>query len=234
MKRLNILKVFGFTAVLMIGVASAEETNLENDLKDLALPENVAPAGVSNEKLYSVQSRLSELRKRSELTVGYVNNYSGNGFLEMKEATLGYRYYLSNRWNLGVSGSYAFTNLSAGGQRLFQEHNMLPDAAWVKYRGALTVGYLPFYGKFRLSMEKVFYFDQYVAIGPGFVSTDKGTVPSAVADVGLILRFGPSFMTQIGVKTDFFNEKRTVSSSLEHHVLGHLDVGYTFGGSEGT
>jgi uncharacterized protein with beta-barrel porin domain len=79
-------------------------------------------------------------------------------------------------------------------------------------------------------MDQVLYFDQYVAAGPGFVTTQYGSSPAAVVDVGFAFWLGRNASLRFGVKSQYFNEKRFVDSSNVTHVLGHFDIGYAFGG----
>jgi len=223
------LMLLGLVPASAAFAATGDMETLESQLDDLALPSNVAPATVTTEKLYSVQDRYSNLSKRLEVTLGGGQNFTGSSFLRMRQADLTLRYHLSNRWDLAASGSMGSNELTGSAERLLEREGILPDAAYVKNRADLLLGYHLFYGKFRLSMDKVLYFDQYIAIGPGLVMTQYGTAPSGVADIGLVFWPGSHMTVRFGFKNIFFNEKRMASSSTEHHLLGHLDVGYTFG-----
>ena len=180
--------------------------------------------------MYAVQSRLSPLQGRSEVTITGAKNFTADSFLLSQQVDLGYRYFLSDRWYLGASGSYVFNSLSDAGIRQMNVSKKLPDVAYTKYRADLMVGYNLFYGKFRLSMDQVFYFDQYIAIGPGVVAQDLGTHPAAVGDLGFAFWFGRNFSLRLGVKDYLFPEKRRLSQGLANNVLGHVDFGYVFGG----
>jgi hypothetical protein len=88
-----------------------------------------------------------------------------------------------------------------------------------------------FYGKFRVSMDQVFYFDQYVALGAGSVGLNTGRQTAAVGDVGFVLWLGRKGSIRFGVKDYFYNEQRRLSSSRVHDLVGHIDAGFLFGGS---
>lgn len=226
-----------FAVTLWFGAAFAaveppapEPKSLEDELQSLSVPSNQAPSAVSSEQLYAVQSRLSPLGKRSEVTLSGAKNLTADSFLVSQEIDLGYRFYFSDRWFVGVSGSYVSNSLSGSGQRLLEESKRLPDVAYTKYRADLMAGYNLFYGKFRLTMDQVFYFDQYVALGPGVVVQDLGTHPAAVADIGFVFWFGRNFSFRFGVKDYLFQEERRLSQGIANNVMSHLDIGYVFGG----
>jgi len=219
------LAIVGWAYSLMGGLALAAPDSLETDLNSLALPANAAPVAVSSERLYSVQDRYSQLTNRSEISLGGSNNFTADAYVQSQEIDLSYRYYISNRWFLGASGAYVFNSLSSAGTRLVAEQHILPDMAYVKYRGDLMGGFNIFYGKFRATMDEVFYFDQYVALGPGVVNLDTGTAPAGVADVGFSFWFGRKISARLGVKDYIFNEQRTLTKGVVNNFLGHLDVG---------
>jgi outer membrane beta-barrel protein len=208
---------------------SFAEGGLEEQLTDLRVPENTAPPGISRESLYSVQNRYSDLSKRFEFNLGGSKNMSSDSFLNMTELDFTSRYHFTNRWNLAVSGSYGFNSFTDSANRLMAVDGIIPDVAIVKWRSDLLLGYNLFYGKFRMSMDQVYYFDQYLAVGPGLVKTQFGTTPSAIADIGFALWFGKKWSARFGAKNEFFNEKRVSSSGTAYHLLGHLDIGYLIG-----
>ncbi len=233
MKLNKLFLVLAFSATASFAAPqspTAEAPSLEDELQSLSMPSNQAPTGVSSEQMYAVQTRLAPLEHRSEVTITGAKNFTVDSFLVSQQMDAGYRYYLTDRWFLGLSGSYVFNSLSSSGERLMNENKRLPDVAYTKYRADLMAGYNLFYGKFRLSLDQVFYFDQYVAIGPGVVVQDLGTHPAAVADVGFAFWFGRNFSFRIGVKDYLFHEDRRLSKGLANNVLGHVDFGYVFGG----
>ncbi len=216
--------------------AAPVSKSLEDQLSDLGTPGNEAPVGLTSEQLYAVQNRFSSLRHRSELTIGGGNNFSTNSFLLSQSLDSTYRFYLSDRWYLGLSGSVVFNRFTDGGQWLIDEVRRAPDVAVTKFRTDLQLGYNLFYGKFRLTMDRVFYFDQYVALGPGLLMFDKTRNPAAgnraslVADVGFAFWFGRNLSFRLGVKDYFFHEQRSLTSGWVNNFSGYLQAGYVFGG----
>lgn len=235
MKKLLVLAsiVFAYSATASTEPSSSagDSTPLESQLQGLELPGNQAPFGVTGEKLYSVQNRFSSLKYRSEAYLGTAYNFMGNGYMTMTQADLGYRFHFSDRWSLGVQGSYAFNSLNKSGDLLLKEQGLLPDAAYVKSRASLLLGYNTFYGKLRFSMDSVTYFDQYVAVGPGVVNLDTGKANSFVADVGFVFWMKKMGSLRIGLQNEIYRESRGAATGTVYDMLGHLDLGLLFGGT---
>jgi len=227
MKNVKLFLVMG----LVFGSINAyADAGLSDQLSDLKMPENMAPVGLRSERLYSAQVRDTELAHRFEFDLGGAKNLTSNGFLNQTQINLTARYHLDNRWDVSVSGAYGYNSFTDAANRLMAENNMLPDAAIVKTRFDALLGYNLFYGKFRMNMDNVFYFDQYVSVGPGLVTTQYNTAVAGVADVGFALNFGNNWTARFGAKNDFFTEQKAASSGLAYHLLGHVDIGYLIGG----
>jgi outer membrane beta-barrel protein len=210
--------------------AANSDDTLDQQLQSLNLPSNQAPAQVSTEKLYSVQSRYVPVDGRSEFSLGGGKNFTADSFINSSQINLAYRYHLNDKWSFTAGGSYVFNSLSDAGQRLLALQQLLPDVDYVKYRLNALASYNVFYGKFRVSMDQVFYFDQYIAAGPGLVAMDTGTSPAAVGDIGFIFWVGRQFNAQIGVKDYYYNQKRVLSSANVNDAVGHIDFGILLGG----
>jgi outer membrane beta-barrel protein len=205
--------------------------SLETQLHELESPMNQAPAGVTKEKLYVVQSRYNPLKGRFGMSLGVARNFTGSSYLNMTQINGDVRFHLTDRWSLNLGGAYGFNSFTADADKLMTTSGIVPDAAYVKSREHLMAAFNVFYGKFRLSMDQVFYFDQYVAAGPGLIQTQFGSAPSGNLDVGFVFWAGKRGEVRIGLENEFFNEKRLKSESFERHSLAHLDIGYTFGES---
>lgn len=225
-----------FFSVAGSGLVHASEVSLslEDQLKGLSGAENQAPAGLpygtANEKLYSVQTRYSPLRFTSEINVGGGRNMSGDSFLVTQELTAAYRFHFTDRWSLALGGSYVFNELNGTGQRLFTEERRLPDLTYAKSRADLAVGFNTFYGKFRLSMDNVFYFDQYIQLGGGIVNMPNAAVKALTADAGFAFWIGKRGTFRVGLKDWYYQEKRMMSQGSNHNLIAHLDLGILLGG----
>lgn len=226
MKHLSTILLFS----MMATSAAFADSDLNTQLDELKIPGNVAPAGVTTEKLYSVQNRFNQLAKKFEFSLGAAKNFTGNGLLQMSQINGGVAYHFDDRWSVALSGSYGFNDFTASANHLIMAENIMPDAAVVNWRADILASYNLFYGKIRASMDQVFYFDQYVAVGPGLVNTQYGTVPAAVADVGVAFWFGKNWSAKFGAKNDLFREKKMTSNDMAYHLLGHIEVGYLLGG----
>ena len=209
-------------------LASGAETSLESQLEGLSLPENQAPVGVSSEQMYSVQTRYTPLKNRIELSLGAGYNFNPGGFVSSRQFDAMARFYLSDRWFTGLGASYVSSSLNSAGESLIENEKLPPDLAYVKERYEFVGGVNVFYGKFRLSWDNVFYFDQYLSLGPALMNLDTGPAYGMVGDLGLALWLDRSFSLRLGVKDYFFNEKRRLGEGFVHHVLGHIEMGYIF------
>ena len=208
-------------------VTFAVTQNLEDQVKALDLT-NQAPKLVTREKLYSVQDRYLELKHKSEVTVGVAQNFTPDSFVQTQQLELAYRYHLSNRWALGLAYASVSNQLSDAGNRLLNVDGALPDIAYAQSRTDLTAEYNLFYGKFRLSMNQVLYFDNYVALGAGSMNLNTGSETAAVGDIGMAFWIGKWGSARIGVKDYYYDEPHISGTQASHNVHGHVDVGYLF------
>ncbi len=107
-------KIFKHTLLLVVlqiswaGVAgAATDDSIEDQMKSLELPSNRAPVNLESESLYAIQSRYSPLRSRSEISVsGGSSLTGGGGFSSARELAGTERVPLTDRWQLGGSGSF--------------------------------------------------------------------------------------------------------------------------------
>lgn len=217
-------------ALLLPALCYGEGDPLDKQLQSLTIPNNEAPLPLSQESLYSVQDRYVPLVHSSEVIIGAGQNVNADSYINSQELTLGYRYHANDHWHITAEGSYVTNSLSGAGQTLYNSVHMIPDAAYTKARADLLVGYNLFYGKFRAGMDQVFYFDQYIAVGPGSVWMNTGSAIGPVADIGGVFWFGKSFNAQLGVRDSYHREVRVLSSGNVNDVILHLDLGWRFGG----
>jgi outer membrane beta-barrel protein len=205
--------------------------SLEDQLQMLNLPENQGPAMISTEKLYSIQSRFSPLKGRFELGVGVAQDLTNSAFLSSQQVGGTIRYHMSDRWSIGLAGGQVFNSMTETARLLMQRDGILPDAAYAKYRANLEVGANTFYGKFRLGTDTVLYLDQYVALGGGVVGLNRGPAAMVTLDAGFAFWIGKSGVVRLGMKDHFYCETRELSSSMTHHWLGHIELGWMPGAS---
>lgn len=221
MKRITLFLI----GLSICAFGATEEIPLESKLDQLAVPENTAPIGVAAEKIYAVQTRYSPMQYRHEISVGGATHFNSDSHLSSKQVEVDYRFYLSNRVFLGLAGSYVFNSFTDSANRLMRDVGRVPDVDYAKYKADLSVGFNVFYGKFRLSMDQVFYFDQYVSLGGGFADLASGRTAMAVGDIGMVFWFGQHMSLRFGVKDYFYKETRDLSSGNVHSLHGHVDVG---------
>ena len=216
----------GSTLITLAYAEVKQRVGLNEQLDKLILPSNIVESSMAKEKLYSVQHRYAPLKKRFELSLGGTKQVTNTGFVSQRELTLGGRYYLSAKWSVGASYSYAFNSLTDSSDDLFREEGILPKVPFVKQRAEMTARYLLFYGKFRLSMDKVLYFDHFISLGPAFMRLDTGDSAGVVGDTGLVFWFGHKWNTSFGIKNYIF-EKENIKT--EKYLANQTQVYFNIG-----
>lgn len=206
------------------------DTSLDDELQSLRVSENEMPKIVNQEKLFSVKDRYSPMSNRLEVSLGGGMNMTAPGFIDSQEGLFSARYFFSDQLYTKLGASYVGNGLSDSGALLLETDGIVPDLAYVKNRFDLLVGYQTFYGKFRLSMNSVLYFDHYVELGPGYLFLNASKSLSAVGGTGFVFWLGDWGSVRVGVRDYFFKEKRRLSEQSVHHLVTHLNVGYIIGG----
>ena len=158
---------------------------IEEQLDSLALPDNQAPANVSTERLYSVQTRYAPLERRYELGLVGGYNMTNADFLDSKSVGANFRYHFNDKHSFGLSYIQFENKLDSTGQDLLTRESLLPDVDFISSISEVNYGYNLFYGKFRLGMSKVFYFDQYWNFGAGAAELKSGVTPVLNIEGGL-------------------------------------------------
>lgn len=230
-----VMKKQRLVASVMVGVAFgslawAAPQSLEDQLQSLNLPTNQAPAGISTEKLYSVQSRFNPLSKRLEFSMSAGQDFTNSSFLNSQQVGGGIRYHFNDRWSLGVHAASVFNALTMTAQQLISQDGIVPDVAYAKNRMDATLAFNTVYGKFRVSTDQVFYLDQYIALGAGIVNLDRGASTMGVIDLGFAFWLGRSGVIRLGMKNHLYREQRELSTAMTQHWVGHVDLGWMTGG----
>lgn len=225
---MKMVLLFIMILLSLAGLAFSDDS-LESKLQGLSVPENELPKMASKEKLYAVQTRFTPLKGRHELSLAISKSFTAENFLVSHQASLNYRYFLSERWNLGVSASRVWNSLSDSAIKLIKSENIYPDITYAKSLADVTAGFNVFYAKFRFNADTVFYFDQYIALGAGMVDMDRGLRPAVVGDIGLAFWLGKQFTMRLGLKDYFQSEVHRSGTSMFHNMMAHLDAGILLG-----
>ena len=202
--------------------ASKSDESLEQKMQALNLNDR-APALVSEERLYAVQNRLSPLSHRSELSLGVGSNLTSDSFINSNQFELNYRYHLDDRWSVGIERTWVSNSLSAAANDLQSSVGMVPRVPYAIARTDLTGEANLFFGKLRITSERVFYFDQYVAAGVGFVQMNDGTVGALVGDVGVVGWIGRSASARLGLR-DYYNNENYGSGQVRATICTRTSI----------
>lgn len=234
MKRLTITILTGLSlstaawAARPAATAKKVNVSLEEQLKALDSA-NQAPAAANHEKLYAVQQRYLPLRFRSEVGAGYGMNMTSDSFLRTQQVEMSYRFHLNDRWSVGLAHAFVDNTFKSETDNLQSaDGKIIPDVPYAYTRTDLTAEMNMFYGKFRWNAETVSYFDAYLALGPGIVRQNTGTVGAGVADVGFAFWLGKWGSARFGVKDYAYNETYRSGTKLQQNAHAHFDIGYIF------
>lgn len=204
--------------------------SMEEQLDSLALPSNQAPANVSTERLYSVQTRYAPLQKRYELGIIGGYNMTNADFVDSKSVGANVRYHFNDKHSFGISYMQFENKLDKTGQDLLERQSLLPDVDYISSVTEANYGYNLFYGKFRLGMSKVFYFDQYWNFGAGAVDLNSGIAPMINIEGGLAFWMGKRGSIRLGFKNLIFEESNLTGNRINHDLLSTLSINILFGG----
>ena len=223
------MKLLILSILLPLQVFAA--TNLETELEKLDMAKGQAPQSISDEKLYSVQDRALPLKGRTEVTIGAGHQLTGDGFLETNQVSIGAQYHINEKWSVAGSYSNLYNKFTNAADEINQKQRMLPNVVYTTERTELRGEYNLFYGKFRVSREQVYYFDQYVGLGMTQNTTENNVetqkVDGYVADAGLALWVPPYGAARLGFKNYTQPEKKqnkTVSSNATQFYLAYSYV----------
>ncbi len=205
------------------------QSNLEEQLEALKMPSNRLPDVVSREKIYAIQVRHNDLNKKHELVVGGGNQILGGGHLSQRRFGMGYFYHVNPRWALSVNATKAFNELNDEGELLLEKQELVPDKDFSKQAFDVQASYNAFYGKFRFSMDRTFYFDQYISLGIGIVDLYSRTAPMLTGDIGLNLWVHKSMSMRFGLRNELYREQRVTGETSNHNLIAHISMGYLFG-----
>ncbi len=208
-------------------VKAKANTSLQEELKELN-SDNKAPAAVSREKLYAVQTRYLPLQYKGELTVSGGYNLTGDSFLSTTQFEAGYHFHFGDRWSVALHQAWVNNQFKEEAYNLRTVDHAIPDVPYSVRRSDLLVEYNLFYGKFRLGSDTVYYFDQFLALGPGLISQNNVTTGAAVADVGFAFWLGKWTSARLGLKDYYYNEFYRSGKKATSNLHAHLDLGVLF------
>ncbi len=213
-------------------VAATSSSPLEAELNALAVPVDKAMVSTVNDKLYSIQARLSPLNNRHELGFIGGKNLNQDGSIDSTQWGGLYRYHINGKWGIGLNHFRMNNELSTAGKKLVNEQNVVPDRDYIKSQTDLVGEYNLFYGKMRLDLDQVVYFDQFWNFGVGQVELGRGNATAMVIDAGFAFWMGKMMSARIGLKNDFYKEENLKGDNNVHNMVGYLSLGVLLGGSK--
>lgn len=186
------------------------------------------------EKLYVVQDRHIDLTNSWLVSAGVGTNVNSNIYLDTNETNLTVRYNFNNMFFAQIDGAKVNSELTKSGERIYRNDGIYPDTSFVKSRYGAAAGINLMYGKVRVTKEFVFYFDQFFTLGLGSIEQSNGITttktPSITADAGLSFGLGKRASLIVGVRDNYFEEKRRTSSDKIHQMVAYSGIGVSLGG----
>lgn len=207
-----------------------KDVNLEKELESLNMPINEGPANASIDNLYSVQTRFLPLTKKHELTLNVGKNLNAGGLLNSEQVGGTYRYHINDKFSFGVGGYKVFNEISTDGKDVLRAGRLVNPKDYVIQQYEASVSYNVFYGKFRLGLNRVFYFDQYISLGAGVAELASGNTQMISPEIGLAFWLGKMGSIRLGLRNELYNEQTLDGESLNHNMVSYLGIGILFGG----
>lgn len=204
--------------------------DLDKELESLNMPINQGPAAASLERLYSVQNRYLPLTNKHEITVNFGRNMNPGGLLNSQQVGGSYRYHLNDRFSFGLQGYKVFNEISSDGELVLSTGRVLVPEDYVSQQYEAITTFNLFYGKFRLGLNRVFYFDQYISLGAGIAELESGNTPMISPDIGIALWLGKRGSVRFGLRNELYNKETLSGEELNYNAVAHFSIGFLLGG----
>ena len=111
-------------------------------------------------------------------------------------------------------------------KKLFDDQRILPDSDYAIKSVDGFINYNTVYGKMRLTEKRIVYFDHYLALGYGHIDLASAQVQQYTVDSGFSFWIGKHASLRLGVKGEFFREKKIQESQNTRNSMGYLEVGF--------
>ncbi len=211
--------------------SAAAAADLQGELTDLS---RGGFAEAPQEKLYVVQDRHVDLTNSWQFAMGIGTNLNSNIYLDTNETSLAVRYNINNMFFAQLDGAKVNSNLTESGERIWRNDGIYPDTSFVKSRYGAGMGLNLMYGKVRVTRDFVFYFDQFFTLGFGSIEQSNGVVttktPTITGEAGVSIGLGNTMSLIVGMRDNYFEERRRNSSSKIHQMVAYSGIGVLLGG----
>ncbi len=217
------------TYLLSVSI-NAADVPLEEKLNNLSIPDDRVSSVVSEDRLFVVNKRYSSLVNRHEVTILGANNFTPDSHLVSQQVGGTYRYHINSNWSVGGRYQKYYNELSAAGEKLFDDKRVFPDTDFALDSYEAFVNYNTIYGKMRFTSSTVIYFDQYVSLGAGKINLAGSEENLYSLDLGFSFWLGKHMSTRVGVRNEFYSQTQLFGGRRDiHNAVGYLEIGYLFG-----
>lgn len=211
--------------------SAAAAADLQGELTDLS---RGGFGEAPQEKLYVVQDRHVDLTNSWQISMGVGTNLNSNIYLDTNETSAAIRYNINNMFFAQLDGAKVTSNLTESGERIWRNDGIYPDTSFVKSRYGAAMGLNLMYGKVRVTKEFVFYFDQFFTLGLGTLEQSNGLAttktPTITGEAGVSIGLGNKVSLIVGIRDNYFEEKRRNSSDKIHQMVAYSGLGVLLGG----
>lgn len=200
------------------------EKSLVQELGEINVDQKV-PSQMDREKLYSVQTRVLPLKNKFEIGALASQNWSSNGFLRNEQYGGEVRFHFSNRFSLGAAYSVVSNTFTNSAERLGVVQGIYPDVDYAKSRMEIRPQANLFFGKFRISSDQTFYFDQYIGLGAAAHQLKSGQAIGPVGEAGFVFWISTYGALRLGVRDYYYAEKGVMTQGSSHNFFGFVQGG---------
>ena len=224
--------LFSLLAISALNAQEAqvsEESELEEKLRELHIPDDEVSPTLSEDQLHVVNTRYSSLINRHEISLQGTHNFTSESHLRVRQAALSYRYHLNDRWSFGLRYVRHSNKLSEDGRFLLDDQKIVPDTDYALNAREIFASYNTIYGKMRLSQRRVLYFDQYISLGAGQTKLASDQTPHAFLDLGFAFWLSRWGSLRVGMKNEIYEQVKRSGEEFRYNAMGYLEFGYLFG-----
>ena len=214
-----------FLSPVMSSDSSIPKTVLDplaSEVKKLELPSSIVGPHISESAFQSVQTRYSSLQQRHEFILGGGHNFLADSHLESQSASFSYKFHINEKWSMGLRSTRVFNELSAAGERLYEDEKIVPDNDYAQASRDLNITYNLFYGKIKFNERNITHFDGFVSLGYGDIELSNGNTNFKVIDTGLCFYLNKYFTSRLSLRNEFYNQ--TLESGKTKEALNGYGV----------
>lgn len=244
--KLSQLNLFILAAALSVSTGALAQSKARTASKNIDVANDVDNLGGSKalvematamdpkNKARIVQNRQVDRNLRLELDVNYGGVAGGDSYLKTQKVGVGAEFHINPRWSLGVRYNDYGSNLTAEGQRVFQEARdaydkgnkaVFPDIDTPQNSVVGTLSWYPIYGKTNLMNMGIAQFDMYLLAGGGQMTLASGPTSLLTGGAGVGFWVSQHFSIRTEITYNNYKDKIATGERNLHTVNGQIGIG---------